>query len=103
VLEHFAKYAARYPSIGPRELFKFARLRIGADPDKWESWIARQLTREPVWGLPAPLYVYRIGETPPPAPPLQEPVPGGAASGPSVTAPASPLNGAAAPAPPTVS
>jgi DNA polymerase III delta prime subunit len=102
VLEHFAKYAARYPSIGPRELFKFARLRIGADPDEWESWITRQLTREPVWVFPAPLYVYRIGETPP-APPLPEPVPSGAASGPSGAAPGSPLTAAAAPAPLTVS
>jgi hypothetical protein len=99
VLEHFAKYAARYPSIGPRELVKFARLRIGADSSEWESWIAKQLTREPVWVLPAPLYVYRFGETPPPAPPLPEPGPGRAASGPSVGAPAS--NVAAASVPPT--
>jgi len=104
VLEHFAKYAARYPSIGPRELVKFARLRIGADPSEWESWIAKQLTREPVWVLPAPLYVYRFSETPPPAPPpLPEPVSGGVASGPTGAAPASPLSGSAASVPPTFS
>jgi DNA polymerase III delta prime subunit len=103
VLEHFATYAARYPSIGPRELFKFARLRIGADPDEWESWIARQLTREPVWVLPAPLYVYRIGETLPPAPPLPEPVPGRAASSPSGATPATALSGSAASVSPSVS
>jgi len=104
MLQHFANYADHYPSIGPRELVKFARLRIGAAPDEWEGWIARQLTREPLWALPAPLYVYRVDETPPPAALLPGPVPGGgAASATSEAVPASPLSSVVAPAPPTVS
>lgn len=99
VLDHFAKYAARYPSIGPRELFKFARLHIGADPAEWETWIARQLTREPVWVPRVPLHVYRVGETPPLPSPLSQPLLVGAASGLSMTAPTFPLNGASAPVP----
>jgi hypothetical protein len=49
VLEHFAKHAARYPSVGPRDLYKFARLRIGADKLQWEGWVEEQLEPQPKW------------------------------------------------------
>jgi DNA polymerase III delta prime subunit len=65
VLEHFAKHANRYPSVGPRDLYKFARLRIGADKLQWEGWVEEQLEADPKWKLPADLYQYQIGNEAP--------------------------------------
>jgi DNA polymerase III delta prime subunit len=60
VLELFARHAARFPNIGPRDLYKFARLRIGADKRQWEGWCEEQMFGSPKWKLPPNLHVYRI-------------------------------------------
>jgi DNA polymerase III delta prime subunit len=61
VLEHFAENAPHYPSVGPRELYKFARMRIGVEKARWERMVEQQLEREPKWvELPPHLHQYRI-------------------------------------------
>jgi DNA polymerase III delta prime subunit len=63
VLEHFAENAAHYPSIGPRELYKYARLRIGTEKARWERMVGQQLETEPKWDLPQELHQYKLSPT----------------------------------------
>jgi hypothetical protein len=61
VLVHFQQNAARYPSISPRELYKYARMRVGEPKLIWERMVDAQLLNKPRWtSLPADLHRYRI-------------------------------------------
>ncbi len=61
VLDHFARNARCYPSISPRELAKFAKLRILNDGEQWEVLVNSELLPEPKWELPDKLHRYEIG------------------------------------------
>ena len=44
VLRHFAQNAGRYPSVSPRELCRFATMRIGKTHDEWERQVEALLS-----------------------------------------------------------
>lgn len=63
VLEHFATYGPRYRNIGPRDLHKFASMRLGQDKAEWLAWCADQLLPTVPADraqLPSPLYRYQV-------------------------------------------
>jgi DNA modification methylase len=62
VLAFFAKNAARFRSLAPRELVETARRRIGVDYETWHRQAESQLLPkpDPTRNLPADLFVYRI-------------------------------------------
>jgi DNA polymerase III delta prime subunit len=62
VLEHFATYAPHYPSIGPRDIYKYARMHIGVDKARWERMVEQQLEVEPKWDLPTQLHQYKVAK-----------------------------------------
>jgi hypothetical protein len=63
VLGHFATYGPRYRNIGPRDLHKFASMRLGQDKAEWLAWSSAQLLPTAPADradLPSPLYRYQI-------------------------------------------
>jgi hypothetical protein len=62
VLQHFHDHAARYPSLGPRTLEKFAKLRIQCDGGKkmWEAQVERNMSPGPIWTLPKDLHLFQV-------------------------------------------
>jgi DNA polymerase III delta prime subunit len=60
VLDHFARYAPRYPVIGLRQLEIFARLHIGVSNEEWEQLIETELLKTPKWQLPETRYRYQV-------------------------------------------
>lgn len=64
ILIHFQQNAARFPAISPRELYKFARMRLGEPKELWLAMVEAQLSDKPRWtSLARDLHRYRIETT----------------------------------------
>jgi len=79
VLEHFHTHARRYPSISAREIYKYAKLRLGEAKDVWLRMVDGQLSRTARWQLPANLHRFRIEQQQAEQPDPESPPSGGGA------------------------